>query len=218
VTSTNAVAASPIETVTIFRQSFTGAALIAAGVLIAAGELTTPPGSTGTTETQVAAFVGHPELTQVSALLFHFGYLLVLPGIVGLLGLTRLRATKLANLGAFLAFLGFASLAGNGVVDLFTLGAGQQLETNDAVRYLDATGSLVGAAPFIIPAFLGSFVGLALLMVALGRAGELSWLWVAITIVGLALIVAAPLHVVTVLGFLAMTVGLVAAGARLLRT
>jgi hypothetical protein len=55
-------------------------------------------------------------------------------------------------------------------------------------------------------------------LLALGRAGELSWSWVAITVVGLALVIAAPVHIVTVVGFLAMSVGLGAAGARLLRT
>lgn len=200
-----------------FRRRVCALALIAAAALIVAGELTTPSGSTGSTEGQLSAFVDHPGLTQVSAVLFHFGYLLVLPGIVGLLQLTRLRATRLANVGAGLAFVGFVSLAGNMLVDVFTLGAGQELGIEKGADYLDATGTLPGSLPFIIPAFLGSFLGLALLFIAIGRAGELAWAWVAVTLVGLVLVFAAPVHLVTVLGFVAMSAGLAAAGARLLR-
>ncbi|MCX6395557.1 MAG: hypothetical protein NTV23_03640 [Propionibacteriales bacterium] len=78
-------------------------------------------------------------------------------------------------------------------------------------------GGLQRHLPFIIPAFLGSFLGLALLFIAVGRAGELAWGWVAVTLVGLILVVAAPVHLVTVIGFVAMSTGLAAAGARLLR-
>jgi hypothetical protein len=205
------------EATSVFRQRFCALSLIAAAALIIAGELTTPSGSTGSTEDQLNAFVEHPGLTQVSAVLFHFGYLLVLPGIVGLLRLTRLRGTRLANVGAGLAFVGFVSLAGNMLVDVFTLSAGQELGTKRAADYLDATGTLPGSLPFIIPAFLGSFLGLSLLFIAIGRAGELAWAWVAVTLVGLVLVFAAPVHVVTVIGFVAMSTGLAAAGARLLR-
>jgi len=201
-----------------FRQRFCGCSLIAAAVLILVAEAVTPEtGGENTTAELVRVFADNPTQTQVSAILLHFGALLVLPGIVGLLGLTRLRATRLAHVGAFLAFLGFASLAGNVVVDFFHLSAGQELSPADAARYLDATGALPGAAAFIGPAFIGSFLGLLLFFVALGRAGELAWHWVALVVVALTLIVAAPNQVAMVAGYVAMTGALAAAGARLLR-
>lgn len=205
------------DPVTAFRARSNGIALILAALLIAAGEVTTPGSSTGDAKEQVAAFVDHPGLTQVSATLFHFGYLLVLPGIVGMLALTRRRSVQLAHVGALLALLGFASLAGNMLVDLVTLSAGQQLGVAEGARFVDEIGSLPAASAFVVPAFLGSFLGLILLMVALGRAGEIAWAWVAVTVVGIVLLVAAPVHVVTVVGFLALAVGLAAVGARILR-
>jgi hypothetical protein len=210
-------ALAPLSPVATFRRRWCGIALIAAGVLITAGELTTPAGSTGNTTEQINAFVDAPAMTQLSAVLFHFGYLLVIPGIVGMLGLTRLHATRMSHAGAVLAFVGFASLAGNAVLDLVTLSAGQELGTEAAAEYLDATQSLGGALPFIIPAFLGSFLGLALLVIALGRTGEVAWVWVAVTIVGLVFVVVAPLHAGTVAGFVATSTGLAACGARLVR-
>lgn len=216
--TTDTPTATRTDAVAAFRNRCCALALLAAALFIVGGELTTPPGSiTDTAADQVRSYVDHPELTQISAVLLHFGYLLVLPGIVGLLQLTRLRAVRLAHAGAALAFLGFVSLAGNTVVDLFTLSAGQELSTEDAVSYLDATGSLPGSLPFIIPAFLCSFLGLTLLFVALGRAGELAWAWVAVMIVGIALVFAAPVPAVTVVGFCAVATALAAAGARLLR-
>lgn len=201
-----------------FRQRFCGYSLITAAVLIVAAEATTPEtGNENTTAELVRVFADNPTQTQVSAVLLHFGALLVLPGIVGLLGLTRLRAVRLAHVGAFLAFLGFASLAGNVVVDFFHLSAGLELTPAEATRYMDATEALPGAAAFIVPAFLGSFVGLLLLFIAIGRAGELAWHWVALVAVGLALIVLAPSQAAMVAGFVAVAGGLAAAGARLLR-
>lgn len=210
--------AAQILAVNRFRQRFCGYSLIAAAALLLAAEAVTPEtGGENTTAELVRVFADNPTQTQVSAVLLHFGALLVLPGIVGLLGLTRLRATRLANGGAFLAFLGFASLAGNVVVDFFHLSAGQELSLTEATRYLDATGALPGAAAFVAPAFIGSFLGLVLFFVALGRAGELAWHWVALVVVGLALIVAAPNQMAMVAGYVALAGALAAAGARLLR-
>ena len=201
-----------------FRRRFCGWSLITAAVLLVAAEATTPEdGSENTTAELVRVFTDNPTQTQVSAVLLHFAALLVLPGIVGLLRLTRLRAVKLAHVGAFLAFLGFASLAGNVIVDLFHLTAGQELTTAQASGYLDATSELPGALAFIVPAFLGSFLGMLLLFIALGRSGELAWHWVALVVVGLVLIVLAPNHAFLVVGFGAMAGALAAAGARLLR-
>jgi hypothetical protein len=209
--------AEPIP-VHVFRTRFCGVALVAAAGLISAGELTTPSGSTtDDTAAQVDAFLAHPTLTQVSALLFHFGYLLVLPGIVGLLGLTRVRAVRLGHIGAAFAFLGFASLTGNTLIDLVSLGAGRELGAGTAARALDTAASLPATGAFIVPAFIGSFLGLVVLMTAVGRAGELAWAWVAATVVGVALIIAAPVHFVTVTGFIALSAGLAGSGARLLR-
>lgn len=214
-----ATEASRILAVDRFRRRCCGVSLIAAAALIAAAEAVTPErGDENTTAELVKVFADNPTQTQVSAVLLHFGALLVLPGIVGLLGLTRLRSVRLAHVGAFLAFLGFASLAGNVVVDLFHLSAGQELTPEQATRYLDATAALPGAIAFIAPAFLGSFLGLVLLFVALGRAGELAWAYVALVFVGLALIILAPNHPALVAGFLAISGGLAAAGARLLRS
>jgi hypothetical protein len=206
------------QSLTSFRRRFCGGALIAAAALIVAGELVSPQHGNLSTGAQAQLYATHPTSTQLSAVLMHFGALLVLPGLVGLLGLTRLRAVHLAHVGTSLAFLGFASLSGNLLVDFFTLSAGQELSHARATSYLEATSQLPGAAFFIVPAFAASFLGLIVMFIALGRAGELSWIWVAVTIVGIVLLIAAPIHVVTVAGFVAMSVGLAAAGARLLRT
>ncbi len=170
-----------------------GAALVAGPALFLGGALTSPRQDSETAAGYVAALARDPLLTEVSALLFHYGNLLTGVGAVLLPLLVRGRRGRGITLaGALLMVLGFLNTSGAVLSDWWIMEVGRRLPMEQAVAISEAaTGAsllqLWSGAQDI--ALLGVVVGLA----GLARAGVVSWWWVPAPLVCFAAAFAIPL-------------------------
>jgi hypothetical protein len=165
---------------TAFRRRVLLASLLGAGLLIAAGVFTSPPQGDGTTVGYQQSLAAHPGATQVSAVLLHFGFLLLVPVAVGLLTLLRERAVALGHVAAIVAVVGAVTLSGNVLTDIFDLALAENLSPADAAKASDGATAYPVAGLFIVPGFIGSLLGFTLLSVAVWRAGHAS-VWFPVT-------------------------------------
>lgn len=192
-----------------FRRAATSWSLVGAAVLVLAGVLTSPPQGDGAAE-YLTSLAAHPGATQLSAVLLHFGFLLLVPASVGLLALLRHRAVALGHVAVGIALLGSATLAGNVLTDFFDLALAQNLPTAQAVEVTKAAEAYSAAALFIVPGFFGTVLGFTLLAVALWRAGVVpSWFPVSMFAAWAAFFVQTPVGaaaLLLVLGYLARRV------------
>lgn len=144
--------------------------MIAAPLLILAGLASTPwePQDAGTAEF-LQTMKDNPTKVQVSAGLLHYGYLLLVPMVIGLMALCR--PGRLRAVAGTLAFLGVSTIAGAIAVDYFDLTVAQTLPLDQAVAASEHATEMPGALAYFLPGFFGTAVGLPLLSLAAWRSG-----------------------------------------------
>jgi hypothetical protein len=161
-----------------------GAALVAAPVLWAAG-MWTSPSAAGTTDVDYVTSLGRDgTLTQVSALLLHYGNLFIGLGVLAAASLVRgPKGSRLTVIGALLTALGFINVSGMLLSDWWNLSAAQNLPIEQAAEVFGDFKS--SSLLFLWDGFeIFSMVGTILLLVGLARAGVLSWWNLAIFVAG----------------------------------
>ena len=85
-----------------FRRKALWLCLVAGPLVTVIGGLFTPWEDSGTTAAYLASMVGSPVRAQVSAIVLHFGYLLIAVGIFGMMHLLRRRAVVLGHVAGVL--------------------------------------------------------------------------------------------------------------------
>ena len=125
----------------------------------------------------------HPAQAQLSAVVLHFGYLLLIPAAFALVHLARRGARRLTYTGLALTVLG-AGLSGLLISDFFELSLAQHLPLATAVRVDDAGKQYALGALLAKPTALAAVLGLVLLTVAVWRSGWVSWWPAAVMLVG----------------------------------
>ena len=196
-----------------------GVALAAGPVVFLAGLLTSPPGDTTVAESSIRAFAQNPTQTQVSALLLHYGLLLMALGLLRAPSLVRgRRGSLLVLLGSLGTSVGMLNVSGSLKDDWWRMAAGQSLSMPDALAVVETadSASLLGFWNGTEPL---AFLGVLLVLGGLARAGVLSWGWLATAIacfVG-TMVVPGHLQVWPSVVFGAFVATLVPAGLRLLQ-
>jgi hypothetical protein len=164
------------RTATTFRRRLAATSLVLAPVLMIAGLVAAPweaeTGSAG----YLAAVAGDPTRAQLSALLLHFGYLLLVPCVWALAHLLRSRAVVLGNVGLLVGTLGAIGNSGVVLNDYADVMLVEKLPQAQAVELYDHGQSLWGFVVAAIAGFPLLVLGLALLFLGLWRAGVLP-LW-----------------------------------------
>jgi hypothetical protein len=158
-----------------FRRLLLLASLLLAPVLMVAGVLVAPFETTRTDAAYLAAVAGDTGGAELSAVLLHFGFLLLVPSVWAMAALLGERSPVLGNLGLLLGTLGAIGNSGVVLMDFSDIALVQELQLADAVRVYGAVQDSWG---FGLSAILGIpllGVGLLLLTLALCRAGELPW-------------------------------------------
>lgn len=163
-----------------------GIALLAGPALFFAG-LATSPVQEGTDKASYIESLAHdPLLTQVSALLLHYGNLLMGVGVLALPWLVRGRRGAIAApIGAFLASIALLGNSGSLFADWMHLELGRSLDLDEAAGISDAVLGhglfqlAFGIAPLISLGLLVAFAGLA-------RAGVVGWWTLAAIVAGYA--------------------------------
>jgi hypothetical protein len=201
-----------------FRRRATGLAALASGPLVFASMLMIPFNSVGSRE-YLQSNADHPAQIRWAAVVLHYGFLLLVPAILGMAHLARTRARRLSNVGMVLGVLG-SGLSGLMAIDYYDLAIGQNLPMDTAVKVYEAAGSTNGAAPVLIalPSVLGILVGCVLATLALRRSGFIGTPTVVVMAAGWATFTAGANHwPIGATGTGLIAVGTVLVGRRILR-
>ncbi|MDL9979064.1 hypothetical protein [Microbacterium candidum] len=195
-----------------------GVALLAGPALFFAGLATSPVQLGEDKASYIDSLMRDPMLTQISALLLHYGNLLMGLGVLALPWLVRDRRGAIpAVIGAFLASLALLGNSGALFADWMHLELGRALGAADAAP--------VSAAVFAHPMMQLSFgmapliaVGLVLSAIGLVRAGVVGWWTIPAVIVGQLGLLFLPysMPILPALGTLPMLAVLVVGGLRVL--
>lgn len=152
-----------------------GGSLIAGVAMFAAGLATSPPQASEATADYVASLARDETLTEVSALLLHYGNLAMGVGILAAATLVRgSRGARMTLVGSLLAALAFLNTSGLLFADWWNMTAGRQLSPEQGVALFEGVyGSdlfvlWTGTEPFAL-------LGPVLLLAGLARAGVLRW-------------------------------------------
>jgi hypothetical protein len=160
-----------------------GIALIAGPVLWALGMLTSPPQESMADADYISSLARDTTMTQVSALLLHYGNLAIALGILAAPSLLRGTRGRVAVVsGSILAAVGFANISGMVLSDWWNVSAGTVLTTDQAVAVFRGFKE-ASLLPFWDATELFSLLGPVLVLVGLARAGVLGW-WSIVLLVG----------------------------------
>ncbi|WP_433060837.1 hypothetical protein [Dactylosporangium sp. CS-033363] len=152
-----------------------GAALIAGAGCFFAGLATSPPAVDDSKASYLRSLAADPFATQLSALLLHYGNLLMGAGLLAVPLLVRgRRGAVVTVVGALLGALGLLQISGSLLSDWFHMELGRNLPIEQAVLVSDkvlahpAEQLAFNPGPLVSLALLVTFVGLA-------RAGVVGW-------------------------------------------
>jgi hypothetical protein len=159
-----------------FRRFALIAAPLIAAVLLVAGVFLDPDIEAEGREL-AREYAENPGREQVSALTFHFAFVMWAPIVFALVGVVRGRGAWLANIAAVLATLGATTLPGFLLVDFYDIAIYGELGGDAWDQVNDRLEELPGATILFITGFLGHFLCLPVALFAAWR-GRLVSIWV----------------------------------------
>ncbi|GII89121.1 hypothetical protein Ssi03_71110 [Sphaerisporangium siamense] len=199
-----------------FLRRAAGGALIAGPLLILGGMMTCPPQASDSAVDYITSLARDSFLTELSAMLLHYGLIACALGALAVPGLVRGRKGRWPTLfGALATALGLLNVSGAVRDDWWRMVTGRQLPIDVAARISDT----VDASAFM-PLWSGTeilaFLGLLSLSVGLARAGVAGWWPAAVFLGAFASMMFIPVSMTYVVGgaFALMYVPLVVAGLR----
>jgi hypothetical protein len=116
-------------------------------------------------------YAANEGVTQLSALSFHFAFIVWAPLVFALVGLVRGRGAWLANVAAILAVLGATTLPGFLLVDFYDIAIYDAVGGDGWDEINDRIEELPGATVLFITGFLGHMLCLPVVLFAAWRAG-----------------------------------------------
>jgi hypothetical protein len=189
-----------------FRRIALIVAPLVAAVLMVAGVFLDPDIDASGRELALE-YADNPGVTQLSALSFHFAFVMWAPLVFALVGLVRGRGAWLANAAGVLAVLGATTLPGFLLVDFYDIAVAGELGGDAYDQVEDRIEELPGATVLFITGFLGHFLCLPVALFAAWRAGLLPlWTPVVVSVGLLAAQVLQPLGSGLLLAALSMVV------------
>ena len=193
-----------------------GGALVASPLLILGGMMTCPPQASNSTADYITSLARDSFLTELSAMLLHYGLIVGALGAFAVPGLIRGRKGQLITVfGAFATALGLLNVSGAVRDDWWRMTIGQQFPIDVAVRISDTVD---GSAfmPLWSGTELFAFLGLLALSAGLARGGVVGW-WLPPVYLGAFVgMTVIPVHLTYVVGgaFTLLFLPLAVAGVR----
>ncbi len=167
-----------------FRRSVTGLTLVAAPLVGLVGALLLPQ-YTGGLDGELANISAHTERWLAGNFLVILSFFLMVPAVLGVLHLLRERSVALGHIGAALALLGIFF---HGVIIGYSLVEAPLVESGfERARVVEFTEHMYESPGFImiLAPFMGFFLGMTILAVALWRAKVVP-VWIsALIVIGL---------------------------------
>jgi hypothetical protein len=191
-----------------FDRIATGLCAVIAGPIILAGMATSVWAPDESLASLMRSYLVDPARSQVSAILLHFGYLLLLPTALGLATVTH-ETPRLRACGLIFAICGLSTLPGLLAIDFYDLALAQTLTIEQAVAVEEQVDRYTGPYVLIIPTIVGMVVSFACLSIGAWRVRFLPWWTSALILIG---ITAMAVHRGTTLLPAAIEVGLLTVG------
>lgn len=193
-----------------------GVALVAGPALFFAGLATSPVQEGLDKASYIESLARDSQLTQVSAVLLHYGNLLMGVGVLALPWLVRGRRGAIPTLvGAFLSAIALLGNSGALFADWMHLELGRALELGEAAAISD---QVLGHPLFQLSFGIAPLISLGLLVAFIGliRAGVIGWWALPAIVIGYAGMLFLPysMPILPALGTLPMLGVLAYAGAR----
>ncbi|MGW4471264.1 hypothetical protein ACWENQ_16475 [Nonomuraea sp. NPDC004354] len=211
--------AEPADRAGRFLRRAGGAALIACPLLMLAGMMTCPPQDSDSTMDYITSLARDAFLTELSAILLHYGLITGALGAMVVPGLVRGRKGRWLTLfGALAAALGLLNVSGAVRDDWWRMVLGRQLPLDVAVRISDTVD---GSA--FMPLWSGTemfaFLGLLAVCAGLARAGVVGWWLTAVYLGAFVAMMFIPIDLTYVVGgaFSLLFLPLAVAGVRTLQ-
>jgi len=157
------------------RIALVAAPLIAAPLIVAGVFLDPDIDASG--RDLAEEYAANPGRTQLSALSFHFAFIMWAPIVFALVGIVRGRGAWLANIAAILATVGATTLPGFLLVDFYDIAIVDVVGGDSYDDITDRLEELPGATVLFVTGFLGHLLSLPLALFAAWRAGLMA-LWV----------------------------------------
>ncbi|MEU4722373.1 hypothetical protein AB0G06_22380 [Nonomuraea dietziae] len=215
-TATTAALPQPADRAGRFLRRAGGAALIAGPLLMFAGMMTCPPQDSDSTVDYVTSLASDSFLTELSAILLHYGLIAGALGAMVVPGLIRGRKGRWPTLfGALATAVGLLNVSGAVRDDWWRMVIGRQLPIDVAVRVSDTVD---GSAfmPLWSDTEMFAFLGLLALCAGLARAGVVGWWLTAVYLGAFVAMMFIPIHLTYVVGgaFSLLFLPLAVAGVR----
>lgn len=196
-----------------------GLSLLTGTALFFAGAVTAPPQKSDSSADYIASLAADPLLTQVSAILLHYGNLFIGVGSLVLPLLVRGRKGALVTLaGALMMALGFLNISGALLSDWWIMELGRHLPLAEAVKLSEGA---LGHSLLQLWSFteMLSLLGVIVTLTGLARAGVVGWWSVPVPVVCFGAAFALPLSMPLVISaFVGLAFApLAVAGVRALR-
>jgi hypothetical protein len=153
-----------------FRRTLVGLCLIVAPLIILAGSVIQPTSEGDEVREWLPELAEDPGRNDAATTLFIFGFVLLVPAIIGLVHLIRDRGIVLGHIGGVLAVLGSILYPVLFSTTFYDLSLAENLPIDQAVKAQEGTEDYVGVYFIFIPAIFGWTLGLILLSIALVRA------------------------------------------------
>lgn len=159
-------------------------ALVAGPLLWAGGILTAPPQASEADADYIASLARDLRMTEISALLLHYGNIAIGVGVLAAPALVRgAKGAWLALVGAVLTMIGFVNVSGMILADWWNASTGRQLTSEQAVAVFQG----VKQSPLLFlwdGTMVFSLLGPILLFAGLARAGVVGWWTVPVFVAG----------------------------------
>ena len=154
-----------------FRRTVAGICLIVGPLLLLVGGAVTPSEGSAGANAYMQSVAADPGAHEWGTVAFVLGFALLVPGLVGAVHLLRRRAVVLGHVFGSLAILGVVMFTALASTTFYDIAIASSLPLDQATKVNDAVEDVSGAGVVLIPALLGTFVGLIGMAIALWRGG-----------------------------------------------
>lgn len=154
-----------------FRRTLAGICLIAGPLLLLVAGVITPSESSDSSSAYIKSVAADPSAHEWGTVAFVLAFALLVPGLVGAVHLLRHRAVVLGHVFGSLAILGAVMFTALAATTFYDIALAESLPLDQAVKANEALDDVTGGAVVLVPALLGTFIGLIGLGVALWRGG-----------------------------------------------
>jgi hypothetical protein len=162
-----------------YRRVAAGVSMVVGTLLYGAGAALSPDQQDMTSRGYVASLAADPLQSDLSAAFLHWGWVLLVPGLIAAMTLVRGRRGRLLTaIGGTLGVLGAINISGLVMSDFFNSRGVAAVGLEDTVAVMEAAMASPGLALWSLVGRVGAALAIPVLLLGLARAGVIGW-WAA---------------------------------------